>query len=327
MPRAYRFPGSLWSGMLSRSKHALRHLARSAATRSSSRRLLNLLYHTLTYRQKNLFYRGFAKVFRDTSRTLSPGEWRVRFAGRNVRLPLTRQRSWLDWDLALSLVGHDVEIAQTYAFLIKSHNRPDLFLDVGANYGLHSLLFLTHGIGAISFEPNMSCHDYFRESCSLNGVQPSIEKVAIGDSDGHVELWYPEHDTWLGLIANDVKQRPTSEERLLKQTVTMKKIDDYTDALAGRQLLMKIDTEGGEYQVLRGAQRTLQTQQPLVLFECWKDADRHDIFGFLASQNYRLAQLPWTAQRQLRLLDSPGFLNSRDTNFLAVPEALLTVQE
>ena len=68
---------------------------------------------------------------------------------------------------------------KTYAAIVSSSRKPDLFLDVGANYGTHSLLFLAHGIRTWSFEPNARCHPYFIESCGLNAFNPHLEQVAI----------------------------------------------------------------------------------------------------------------------------------------------------
>ncbi|CAA9891487.1 conserved hypothetical protein [Candidatus Methylobacter favarea] len=77
-------------------------------------------------------------------------------------MPLTSERFWLDWDTAVSITGHDIEIKQTYEALIGSSEPPELFIDIGANYGTHSLLFLVHQIKTITFEPNASCHDFFQ---------------------------------------------------------------------------------------------------------------------------------------------------------------------
>src|ERR1700722_9247274 len=50
--------------------------------------------------------------------------------------------------------GHDSELKQTYASLIQLEHPPRLVLDIGANYGTHSIIFLSHDIETVSFEPN-----------------------------------------------------------------------------------------------------------------------------------------------------------------------------
>jgi hypothetical protein len=73
---------------------------------------------------------------------------------------------WLDWFLALATLGDDSTVKKTYAAIVSSSRKPDLFLDVGANYGTHSLLFLAHGIRTWSFEPNARCY-YSKQSHPL----------------------------------------------------------------------------------------------------------------------------------------------------------------
>ena len=168
---------------------------------------LNWMYARLPEARKGDFHVLFSKIFRNQSVPAMFGGWNLKFAGRKLVMPLTRDRIWLDWDSAVSVLGHDVEVKQTYAFLLKSPKPPQLFVDVGANYGTHSLLFLVHGIESISVEPNPSCHHVFREICAVNGVNPRIEGVALGEVDGWTELCFPANETWLGSTDCDVRRK------------------------------------------------------------------------------------------------------------------------
>jgi hypothetical protein len=142
-----------------------------------SRTLLNSLYLRMTPGQRSRFHQRLAKGFRETRLRPRSGRWEIVFAGKRVVMPLTTERFWLDWDNAVSIVGHDIEIKLTYEALIRSRMRPELFLDVGANYGVHSLLFLAHNIPTITFEPNSTCHAYLHETCKLK----RLEHIAVGD--------------------------------------------------------------------------------------------------------------------------------------------------
>jgi hypothetical protein len=76
--------------------------------------------------------------------TSADGLWRLRFAGTQIVLPLRRESFWLDWGFALGVLGHDAEVKRTYEMLLLS-DRPDLFIDIGANYGTHSMLMAAAG--------------------------------------------------------------------------------------------------------------------------------------------------------------------------------------
>jgi FkbM family methyltransferase len=200
-----------------------------------------------------------------------------------------------------------------------------VFLDIGANYGLHSVLFLAHGVEAITFEPNPSCHEGFREICDRNGLTGRIEGVAIGDQPGEVDLVYPERETWLGTIhsgrPSESNGAPDVGDGLHVQRVPLKALDDYVGELDGRRVLMKIDTEGSEYGVLSGGSETLETVRPLIIFESFADADadRRRMHELLEARGYGIASLPWRSELPSPVLDEAAFIVSRAENFIATP--------
>jgi FkbM family methyltransferase len=292
---------------------------RLAISYSLSRRLLNVVYLKLTPVQRSLFHREFAKIFRNTYVHGNSGTWEVVFHGKSILMPLTSERFWLDWDSAVSITGHDINVKETYNALINSSEAPDFFIDIGGNYGTHSLLFLVHHIKTMTFEPNTSCHDYFREICKLNRVTPKLEPVALGERDGYVELSYPERDTWLGSIDAEVIKSLASTQELVKKKVGMKKLDDYLPQIENKQTLIKIDTEGNELAVLRGAVNTLQNILPKIIFECWGDDNRFGLFDFFAQHKYKIFNVPWDPVNKSQPLDFDQFIASSSTNFIAMP--------
>jgi FkbM family methyltransferase len=290
---------------------------------SLTRRVLNAVYFQLTPYQRSLFHQKFAKLFRSRFVRGRNGIWKVFFQKKGILMPLTSERFWLDWDSAVSIIGHEIEVKQTYGALIGSSEAPELFIDIGANYGTHSLLFLVHHIKTITFEPNASCHDYFKQICKLNGVIPQLEPVALGEKDGYVELSYPERDTWLGSTNPKVKKKLASTQKLITERVKQKKIDDYVPQIEHYRTLIKIDTEGNELSVLRGAIKTLQGMKPTVIFECWSDSERAELFNFFSSQNYKICHLPWKPMDKTQSLKPNQFIASSSTNFVALPIAKL----
>ena len=238
--------------------------------------------------------------------------------GRNIRIPLTSDRFWLDWETAVSVVGHDVAIKDTYEALITSLDRPELFIDIGANYGTHSLLFLVHQIEALSFEPNNSCHNYFEQLCEANGVKPSLEPVALGNKQERVTLSYPKHETWLGSTNSEVVGRLSQNHDLVTETVEQRILDDYAPQVNSRRVLIKIDTEGQELSVLQGAVRLLQTSNPVVIFECWQDTERLELFNFFQVNGYQIYATPWNPTDRTQPMDLDQFLSNSANNFIAI---------
>lgn len=299
--------------------HDVSRVIQMLAVNGRARRWLNACYRRLSFRQMSAFHGRFAKLFREVGAPVDEGRWVIDFGGRQVLAPLTARRFWLDWDAALSILGHETEIKRTYLSLIRSPTPPDLFLDIGAGYGTHSVLFLVHGIETVSFEPNASCHDYFRELCALNGVTPSIVGVALGDSAGWADVWFPETETWLGTTNPGIRQELAIDRQLVTRRVEQATLDEQLGNNGHRGLLLKIDTEGSEYAILRGAARTLEAHRPLVIFESFRDQDRNELFALLRAFRYEIHDLPWARERSGAALERSTFCESPASNFIAVP--------
>jgi FkbM family methyltransferase len=280
----------------SRVRRVLRIGIERALVTLASRRwtlsLLNALYRRLGSSVHGWMQPRYAKLFRDGDHRLAEGRWVLPFAGRNVALPLKPHRAWLDWDAAFSLLGHEPVIKESYRALVQAPMAPDLFVDVGGNYGTHSLLFLVAGIEAITFEPNSACHEYFLEACSLNGVHARLEPVALGAAPGRMALCFPERETWLGSLDADVIALLGNRPGMRSQLVEVRTLDDYEPQFAGRRVLVKIDAEGHESAVLDGAKRTLGRHRPPVIFEVHGAERRARARERFARLGYEIATLP-----------------------------------
>ena len=306
-----------------------RWTVRQLAARKGLRRLLNRYYASLDADGRQRFQQRYARVFRSRGLlgndgvALSPGEWEIRFAGRTIRLPLRPAWAWLDWDHAVSVIGDDVEVIQTYEALVGSDRPPTLFLDVGANFGTHSLLFLAAGVPSISFEPNPTCQALFHTLCEMNGVTGRWESVAVGNGSGQVELVYPEKEPWLGSVSSDIQSQLKGFDAVKTHLVPLRRLDDYVDALTGHHLLIKIDVEGSEPQVIEGATQLLRTCRPTLIFESYPFRDgvdvagsRRTLFALLQERGYAIRALP--LQQDASPLELGEFLESRGANFMAV---------
>jgi len=220
------------------------------------------------------------------------GKWNVDFAGRRLTLPLHRDFAPA-WSLALAFEGHDTELHQFYETLIRTA-RPRVMFDVGASYGLHSVRFLSHGVRTVSFEPNTACHAYLRDCGVVNGLEPEIHGVAVAESAGCVEFAVPEDETYLGTIVQGVIDRWRARSDVTTATVSQVSLDDFVADSGLVPDFVKIDVEGSEIGVLRGAQRLLATVRPLVVFESWRASDqRKVIFERLTSCGYVIRALTY----------------------------------
>jgi FkbM family methyltransferase len=111
------------------------------------------------------------------------------------------------------------------------------------------------GVPVVAFEPNPTCYSYFERVCRLNNLSPpEWKQIALGDRAGDVDLLYPERETWMGSISKKWADRNFSEGRGIKSaSVPLYPLDAFLDQAIGKRLLVKVDVEGGELDVFRGA--------------------------------------------------------------------------
>ena len=251
-----------------------------------TRALLNNSYKSLSPDEKKRFHTKFAKIFRQDSSFAFNGTWTMRFMDSKIIAPILKENMWLTWDSALSILGHDLEIKLFYERLLKSKDKPQVFLDVGANYGTHSFLFQSQGVETYSFEPNPRCYDYFNQLFKANTLTTNIIKKAVGKTPGNAVLSFPNKETWLGTINQNVKDTVLKRNDLINIDVEITTLDTFTQDFGIHPDLIKIDTEGFELDVLSGSSEVLKKIKPIIVFECNSKDEKFAIFEKLHAFDY-----------------------------------------
>ena len=84
----------------------------------------------------------------------------------------------------------------------------DIVYDVGAHYGVYSVLAARRGARVFAFEPNPACHSLFLANVAANRLQPAITlaPVALSDTAGTMTLHQGEGVGMLDAVAVDAGQ-------------------------------------------------------------------------------------------------------------------------
>ena len=130
-------------------------------------------------------------------------------------------------------------------------------IDVGANIGNHTLFFSNYFSKVIALEP----HERIFKVLKLNTEQKKniqILKFAASDRNHYSYLKSKMYNLSGSNLIN--KKNKSS------QKVICKKIDNIIKKTEKINLI-KIDVEGHEYEVLKGASKIIKKNKPLVLFE------------------------------------------------------------
>lgn len=146
-------------------------------------------------------------------------------------------------------------------------HRPGTLLDVGAHDGAFTLPFAAlPGSRVLAFEPLPAAFARLRAAA---GALPNValRQEALGDAEGTITLTLPVLDG----VPQEQWASTTKGYAGLDARVTEQRYDVPLRPLDGLGLddltAVKLDAEGGEYEVLRGARETLLRCRPILSIE------------------------------------------------------------
>ncbi len=207
--------------------------------------------------------------------------------------PGLRFRMRLSWQghTTYALGAYEQEVIE----VLRQDLRPgDTCLDVGGHLGYYCLL-MARIVGpegrVITFEPIQENFDVLKENIELNqAANVVLVNAALGESPGYVSLIRPNAEA---LSWTPSAQGYAVEGQQSASTVSVNTLDEYLLREGLRPSLIKIDVEGAELHVLRGAMETLQTIRPAVFVEIhgWGDATSREVLDLFSSIQYSVSIL------------------------------------
>jgi FkbM family methyltransferase len=185
---------------------------------------------------------------------------------------MVRSRLWRGRAAAVRRAGYDLKRLANVPFGVRWEDdvaslldgRLSLALDVGANEGqtARELLARFPDLRIVSFEPHPVAAERLR---TLARQEPRLEaaSAAVGAEAGETSLVLTSWSQWA-----TVARPPRAGEETV--TVPVVALDGFCGARGiGQVSLLKVDTEGHEMAVLRGAERLLAEQRiQAVVVEC-----------------------------------------------------------
>lgn len=194
-------------------------------------------------------------------------------------------------------------------FLLHVLRAEDLFVDIGANIGSYSILASAEvGAKTISIEPVPSTFGILRENILLNDVDSLVEAHNIGLASKKGTIKFTKSFDTVNHVA-------TSDEKDLIEVHI-----DTLDSIVKEQrpCLIKIDVEGYESEVFRGAAKTLaKSSLKAIIVELNGSGKRYgfddnDIHRELISKNF----VPFEYQPFTRILSPIKTFGSHNTIYI-----------
>lgn len=161
---------------------------------------------------------------------------------------------------------------------IKNLNLVGSYIDCGANIGNHTLFFAKECLSTkvISFEIHPTIFEVLEKNIKLNSCNNTIlYNVGLGDTNSLVAL--SDMDVFnvgmVSVISEGIPKYP------------IRRLDDVIDGVDD-VVLIKIDVEGFELNVIKGAEILIKKCSPIIVVECRTSNEFDFINNYLITMGY-----------------------------------------
>ena len=170
------------------------------------------------------------------------------------KMELMPEKEGLDRDLLLDGIREPVATGHILSIL----REDDVVLEVGANIGYYALMEASRCRKIYAIEPHPENVARLKRNIELNGYENiEVQHGGFGEVDGTLKLYTSELSNW-----HTAKENPGSGSDFIE--VDCHRIDTFAKAHEAPTFI-KMDVEGFELQVLRGATETLKTVRHLFI--------------------------------------------------------------
>ena len=139
-------------------------------------------------------------------------------------------------------------------FLLHFLREDDLFVDVGANVGVYTILAsAVKGAKSISMEPIPKTYNHLLNNVALNHIEKIVNvlNMGVGEKSGELRFAYN-----LNSAVNHVDMYAESSQNNI-----VVKVDSLDHILQGEEpVMLKIDVEGFEAMVIKGASEVMKRE-------------------------------------------------------------------
>lgn len=169
--------------------------------------------------------------------------------------------------------------------------------DIGAHFGIYSVLMAQKNADVFAFEPNPKIFSHLEKTANFNNF--NCFNVALSDFNGAADFFVPEEAT-MGSLTNWTHDDDMSGITKYAGDVSQMRVKVMTlDHFVKENNLplpdfIKIDVEGAEINIFKGGRKTIESARPVIFFEVsatlWqKQGSSHtEGFEFFDSLGYHL---------------------------------------
>ena len=175
---------------------------------------------------------------------------------------------------------YEEELFKPIVNIIKENNI-DHFLDVGSCWGIYSLRLckVFKNLNILTFDPIKKNIQRLKKSIFKNKINNiKVFHTALGSKKGNIELGATEDYS--------PNYKIDENNSVISEYSSIDTLDNLLP-VQNKKLVIKIDTEGFEYEVLKGADNLLKNNKYYCQIEIIP-SNKSDIFLYLRERNYKL---------------------------------------
>jgi FkbM family methyltransferase len=219
--------------------------------------------------------------------------WNIRLANEKICKTIITKNNPLLQQFALSYRWHSPNINLLELLINNCLPKRAPWIDIGSNLGLRYLLPLSDGRYVYFIEPNKEVNKLNKERCILNSYTTyTFIEVGVSDQTGYAEFYYDKtsYNSSLekSILEND-KIIFDRKEKIRIDTIDnifREKLNDINAAY------IKIDVEGHELNVIKGASRFISKILPSMIIEVNEKGDHFNQFiKLLSAYRYKIFEI------------------------------------
>jgi len=189
-----------------------------------------------------------------------------------------------------------------------------VFFDVGAHVGLwskYSASIVGKSGKAVAFEPS-DAFEILKKNCT-NTKRFRLERMGVGESDGEA-VFHGQGAATSGSFVRSVTEINRGwmpDVPIHALTTPIRTLDSITKTLGYDPDVLKVDVEGFELKVLKGAEQLIARRRPTWIIEVhpWQlkqsGEESDEVLRFLEARNYEISVLHTDPNKIFTILATP----------------------
>ena len=190
------------------------------------------------------------------------------------------------WHFAISYIWHDAGLSIIEKHLNTFYKNEFAYFDIGSNVGLRSVFALSQNRPTVLFDPNPEVSKICHQMIEANNYSNyKIEQTGVSDSEGQLNFYISSS----AYMSSFDKEHAAKDKIVGEIKIPVTTMNLYLKSNSQYQpKILKIDVEGFEINVLRGASDLLKKFQPTLLIEILDTGqNRKEIIEYMKTFNYQ----------------------------------------